>query len=45
MYEACRWSRELGRMVTIATADSDFAAIGDIWPEFTRFVQLKDLSV
>ena len=44
MYEACRWSRELSRMVTIATADSDFAAIGDIWPEFTRFAQLKDLS-
>jgi hypothetical protein len=44
IYEACRWSRELSRVVTIATADSDFAALSDIWPEFTRFTQLKDLS-
>lgn len=44
VYEACRWARELERTVTIATADSDFAAICDIWPEFMRFVQLKDLS-
>lgn len=45
MYEACRWARELDKPVAIATADSDFLAICEIWPAFTRFVVLQDLSV
>jgi hypothetical protein len=45
MYEACRWARELDKPVVIATADSDFLAICEIWPAFTRFVVLQDLSV
>jgi hypothetical protein len=45
MYEACRWARELKQTVVIATGDSDFQALCDIWPEFTRFVTLVDLSV
>lgn len=44
LYEACRWSRESGEQVVIATADSDFQGFLDVFPEFTEHVSLLDTT-
>ncbi len=45
LYEACQWARTLGRKVTIATSDSDFSNIIATFPEFSRYVEVRDLTV
>ena len=40
LYEACRWSREVGHIVNIATTDSDFEKTLSLFPEFGRFIQV-----
>lgn len=46
LFEACQWARTLnnGRKVVIATSDSDFASIIEVFPEFGRYVELRDLA-
>lgn len=44
LYEACRWSREIGEQVIIATADSDFQGFLDVFPEFCQHVRLLDTT-
>jgi hypothetical protein len=43
--EACRLSRQLGTRVTLATSDSDFASLLEIYPEFQTYVQLQDYAI
>lgn len=44
LYEACRWARESGTQVVLATSDSDFRKTIDLFPEFGRFVRVLDTS-
>ena len=45
LFEACQWSRVMDREVVMATSDSDFATILKVFPEFSRYVSLRDLTV
>jgi hypothetical protein len=44
LYEACQWARVMGRKVVIATSDSDFSNIIATFPEFGRYVEVRDLT-
>ncbi len=44
LYEACRLSRETDEQVTLATADSDFQGILDVFPEFGKHIVLLDTT-
>lgn len=44
LYEACRWSREAGQVVNIATTDSDFEKALSLFPEFGQFVKIIDTT-
>jgi hypothetical protein len=44
-YEASQWARVIEREVIIATSDSDFADILQVFPEFASNVSLRDLAV
>jgi hypothetical protein len=43
LYEACRWARDVGEMVTIATSDKDFAKTIKLFPEFGTYVDVLDV--
>jgi hypothetical protein len=45
LHEACQWSRMIGQQVTIATTDADFRNAIDVFPEFGRYVDVRDLTV
>ena len=44
LYEACRWAREAGEKVTIATSDDDFAKAIKLFPEFGNYVDILDTT-
>jgi hypothetical protein len=44
LYEACRWAREAGEKVTLATSDKDFGKTIDLFPEFGNFVDILDTT-
>jgi hypothetical protein len=44
LYEACRWARETGEQVVIATSDSDFQKTVNLFPEFGTFVRVLDTT-
>jgi hypothetical protein len=44
LYEACRWAREAGERVTIATSDDDFAKAIKLFPEFGNYVVVLDTT-
>jgi hypothetical protein len=44
LYEACRWARETGEQVVIATSDSDFQKTVNLFPEFGTFVSILDTT-
>jgi hypothetical protein len=43
LFEACRWARDAGTMVTIATSDGDFAKVITLFPEFSTYVDVLDV--
>lgn len=45
LFEVCRLSRQLDTRVILATSDSDFASLLDIYPEFAVYVELRDLTI
>jgi hypothetical protein len=45
LFEACRWARDAGEMVTIATSDNDFAKTIKLFPEFGAYVDVLDVTV
>lgn len=44
LFQACRLARELRQTVIIATTDSDFATLVDIFPEFAALVEIRDFA-
>lgn len=44
LYEACRWARETGEQVVIATSDHDFQKTVNLFPEFCAFVRVLDTT-
>jgi predicted nucleic acid-binding protein len=44
LFEACRLARTLGRRVVIATSDSDFDTLLEIYPEFRVLVEVRDYA-
>jgi hypothetical protein len=44
LYEACRWSREAGEQVVLATSDRDFQKTVNLFPEFGAFVRILDTT-
>jgi hypothetical protein len=44
LYEACRWAREAGEQVVLASSDGDFQKTIDLFPEFGRFVRVLDTT-
>ena len=42
LYQATRWSRELGQPVTLVTSDRDFAGVFEVFPEFRGSIDLYD---
>jgi predicted nucleic acid-binding protein len=44
LYEACRWAREAGEQVAIATSDDDFQKAVNLFPEFGQFVRILDTT-
>ena len=44
LFQACRLARELQRLVVVATADSDFATLVEIFPEFANLVEIRDYA-
>lgn len=44
LYEACRWARELGLQVRLATSDSDFTKIIEHRSAFARYVEVIDTT-
>jgi predicted nucleic acid-binding protein len=44
LFEACRLARTLERRVVIATSDSDFDALLEIYPEFRGYVEIQDYA-
>ena len=40
LHEACQWSRTIGRKVIVATCDSDFAGMLQVFPGASRYVDL-----
>jgi hypothetical protein len=45
LFEACQWARVMEREVVLATSDRDFTTILDVFPEFGRYVNLRDLAI
>jgi predicted nucleic acid-binding protein len=44
LYEACRWAREAGSQVVLATSDDDFQKTIELFPEFGRFVRVLNTT-
>lgn len=44
LYEACRWAREIGEQVVLATSDADFQKTVKLFPEFGTFVRVLDTT-
>lgn len=44
LYEACRWARESGTQVVLATSDNDFEKTINLFPEFGQFVRILDTT-
>lgn len=44
LYEACRWAREIGEQVVLATSDPDFQKTVKLFPEFGTFVRVLDTT-
>jgi len=44
LYEACRWAREIGEQVVLATSDADFQKTVNLFPEFGAFVRICDTT-
>jgi predicted nucleic acid-binding protein len=44
LFEACQWARVIDRQVVVATTDSDFHNMLAAFPEFGRYVDLRDLT-
>jgi predicted nucleic acid-binding protein len=40
LYEACRWARESGQRVKLATSDKDFRKTIELFPEFGDYVDV-----
>jgi hypothetical protein len=44
LYEACRWARETGEQVVLATSDHDFQKAVNLFPEFGNFVRILNTT-
>jgi hypothetical protein len=44
LYEACRWARETGEQVVLATSDHDFQKAVNLFPEFGNFVSILNTT-
>ena len=44
LFEACRLARTLDEQVIIATSDSDFQTLLEIYPEFALLVEVRDYA-
>ena len=44
LFEVCRLARQLDTRVVLATSDSDFASLLEIFPEFNTYVELRDFA-
>lgn len=44
LYEACRWARELGVQVGLATSDSDFSKVLAQRPAFAAYIEVIDTT-
>ncbi len=45
LFQACRLARELQQTVVIATADSDFTTLVEVFPEFATLIEIRDYTV
>jgi hypothetical protein len=44
LYEACRWARECGAEIVLATSDRDFQKTITLFPEFGQLVRVLDTT-